>query len=270
MSASATISSQLALAVPAPAGTGNLLQYRVEANVAIEALTDTIAQISIFPDDAIIGDDQHIDIRLCAAPLSCTGDSGTEKITAAAHGYNDGTAIQFGGTTPPAPLVAGTTYYVRDSATNDFKVAATVGGAVIPLTTNGTAVTVRSFDRAALGYSYPITGTAVPVQIRDKVNGTPDDFTKIRALQIVLRPLDTDADALGTIQLTAGNDGNRFDYFNIPLHLDYTAGDAENWPSWTAALPEGFVYDPDWDLILRIKSNESNSNLLVLINLLGN
>jgi len=270
MPASAIISAGMSMEVPAPVGTVNALRQQLIADATIVAGTDTIAQLSIFPDDAITGDDQHYDIELLAAALSCTGDSATDKITAAAHGLPDGTAIQFGGTTLPAPLVAGTTYYVRDTATNDFKVAATVGGAAIDLTTNGTAVTVRVFDRATIGYSYPSIGPAVPVQIREKVNGTPDDFTRIRALQVVLRPLDTAADALGTLQLTAGDPTDRFGHFNLPLHLDFSASGDETWPSWTAALPEGFIYDTDFHLILRVKSDESNVNLLILINLLGN
>lgn len=39
--------------------------------------------------------------------------------------------------TPPAPLVAGVTYYVRDSDGTTFKLAATLGGAAINITDAG-------------------------------------------------------------------------------------------------------------------------------------
>ena len=50
------------------------------------------------------------------------------------HGLIDTTAIVFVGGTPPAPLVEGTTYFVRDSALDSFKVTATAGALAIDLT----------------------------------------------------------------------------------------------------------------------------------------
>lgn len=49
------------------------------------------------------------------------------------HGYTDTQTIVFWGGTAPSGLVTGTTYYVRDSATNSFKVAATSGGVAISM-----------------------------------------------------------------------------------------------------------------------------------------
>ncbi len=61
----------------------------------------------------------------------------TDTVQSPAHGWSDTQPVVFYGATPPAPLVAGTVYYVRDSATDSFKVAATAGGAAIDLTTAG-------------------------------------------------------------------------------------------------------------------------------------
>ena len=44
--------------------------------------------------------------------------------------------------TPPAPLVSGTTYYVRDSADTTFKLAATAGGVAINITDGGAGLQV--------------------------------------------------------------------------------------------------------------------------------
>jgi hypothetical protein len=70
-----------------------------------------------------------------------TFDSGTDKVAWNAHGLSNGDVFKFS-TTGGAPtgLVAGTTYYVRDVAANDFAIAATEGGAAINFTTNGTGV----------------------------------------------------------------------------------------------------------------------------------
>jgi len=71
-----------------------------------------------------------------------TCDNSTDKITLNSHTLVDGNKIKFGGTAVPTGLTAGTTYYVVNSATNDFKVAATYGGTAINFTTDGTSVTI--------------------------------------------------------------------------------------------------------------------------------
>lgn len=66
-----------------------------------------------------------------------------DTITATGHDYTLNTPVQVdvsGGGTLPAPLVASTTYYVRDAATNTFKLSATIDGAAINITTVGTGL----------------------------------------------------------------------------------------------------------------------------------
>lgn len=69
-----------------------------------------------------------------ATPKNFVCVASTDTIYAAAHGYADTQKIVFYNGTPPAGLTEGTVYFVRDSATDSFKVAATAGGAVIDLT----------------------------------------------------------------------------------------------------------------------------------------
>jgi hypothetical protein len=58
-------------------------------------------------------------------------DPATDLITCYAHGYANGDKVTFYGDTPPAPLVEGTVYYVRDATTDTFKVeTAPAAGAV--------------------------------------------------------------------------------------------------------------------------------------------
>ncbi|MEJ7892056.1 MAG: phage major capsid protein [Solirubrobacteraceae bacterium] len=76
--------------------------------------------------------------------IDATGLAVSDVITAPAHGFADGTPVTFSPLTGGAPLVKDTTYYVRDSVGNTFKVAATPGGAAINLTTDITAAVVRS------------------------------------------------------------------------------------------------------------------------------
>lgn len=71
--------------------------------------------------------------------FAATADDSTDVVTATGHNFTDTTPIVFTTTgTLPAPLAISTVYYVRDSAANTFKVAATSGGAAIDITTTGT------------------------------------------------------------------------------------------------------------------------------------
>lgn len=62
-----------------------------------------------------------------------TANASTDVFTFSGAGFADGTPIRLVGTDLPAPLVAGTTYYTRDRATNTSKLAATSGGVAIEL-----------------------------------------------------------------------------------------------------------------------------------------
>lgn len=72
-------------------------------------------------------------------PFEFVCDLTTNVITAFGHGLSDGQTVVFHGGTPPAPLVEGTIYFVRDATTNTLAVAATSGGAAIDLTAQAAA-----------------------------------------------------------------------------------------------------------------------------------
>lgn len=68
----------------------------------------------------------------------------TDKFTSAAHGFSNGDAIVLRtGLTPGAPLAAGVVYYIRDVEANAFKLTATVGGAAIDVTSDGSGTAVK-------------------------------------------------------------------------------------------------------------------------------
>jgi hypothetical protein len=69
-----------------------------------------------------------------ATPKNFMAVPSTDLIAATGHGYSDTQKIVFFDGTPPGGLTEGVTYFVRDSATDTFKVAATSGGAAIDLT----------------------------------------------------------------------------------------------------------------------------------------
>lgn len=72
-------------------------------------------------------------------PKEYTVNTSTDVFTSAGHGYADGDKIVFVNGTVPTGLTAGTIYFVRDSTTDTFKVAATAGGSAIDITGAGGA-----------------------------------------------------------------------------------------------------------------------------------
>lgn len=82
-----------------------------------------------------------------------TADAGTDRITHTAHGMAANSPIKLGGSGAPTGTVLGTTYFIRDVTANDYKLAATPGGAAIDLTSAGTAVTVTEVPALVLSTS---------------------------------------------------------------------------------------------------------------------
>jgi hypothetical protein len=79
-----------------------------------------------------------------AAPKEFIVDATADTIQSPAHGYANGTTIVFYGGTAPGGLTAGTIYFVVNTATDTFKVAATLGGSAIDLTSQATSDCVVS------------------------------------------------------------------------------------------------------------------------------
>jgi len=67
-----------------------------------------------------------------------TADSASDVLTSAAHGFANDTVVRLVTSgTLPAPLTTTDVYFVVDAAANTFRLAATLGGAAIDLSSNG-------------------------------------------------------------------------------------------------------------------------------------
>lgn len=74
------------------------------------------------------------------APATVTFTNATNKCNWASHGLSNNQPVVFTTSgTLPAEIVSGTIYYVLNKGTNDFEVSATVGGAAVDITGDGTA-----------------------------------------------------------------------------------------------------------------------------------
>lgn len=76
--------------------------------------------------------------------ISVTADATADTLGAVAHGLSDGQDVLLRATTIPGGLAADTRYWVRDAAANTFKLAATMNGAAIDITTVGSGVVVAT------------------------------------------------------------------------------------------------------------------------------
>lgn len=98
-------------------------------------------------------------------PKNFMAVASTDVVYSMAHGWSDTQKVTFFQGTPPGGLTEGATYFVRDSATDTFKVAATAGGVAIDLTSAssfGCVVAAITEDvYAAQGTHTLSTGTVV-------------------------------------------------------------------------------------------------------------
>jgi len=74
-----------------------------------------------------------------------TFTAATDLVTQVGHGLSNGDVVRFSVITDTTGIVINTTYFVRDATADTFKLAATEGGAVLPLTTDGTGTAVEAF-----------------------------------------------------------------------------------------------------------------------------
>lgn len=101
----------------------------------------------VFPRGGLDPGDLAIsDFRQAGHRKAATIEADDDTVTSTGHGYSNGNAVVFLALTGGGGLTVGTTYYVRDSAANTFKVAATAGGAAINVTSDATAATVIDFE----------------------------------------------------------------------------------------------------------------------------
>jgi uncharacterized phage protein gp47/JayE len=101
---------------------------------------------------------RHVTSLTIGAVQAITAAAATDLVTLTGHGFSNGDEVTFSDITGGAPLVAGTSYYVRDVSTDTFKVAATLGGAAINLTTDLTVGNIHrlSDDPVTLALPAPL------------------------------------------------------------------------------------------------------------------
>lgn len=103
--------------------------------------------------------------RAASTALEVYAEPTYDRLWHSSHGFAVGWEVKFATTgTLPAPLVAGTRYYVVEKTTNSFKVGATAGGAVIDITTEGSGT--HTVQPATLDITSTGSGTHTLYDVR--------------------------------------------------------------------------------------------------------
>jgi hypothetical protein len=173
----------------------------VQAGQSVSAVVD-------FSKNPPTGADIQIQLRINTASDSqtVTADAGTDKISAPAHGRVTGDKVVFTSSgSVPAGLTAGTTYYLRDTETNYYKLAATRGGTAINITSAGSGTITATYTNTALGGILEFTaGRTTPIKYAlGGYNMTAGKVVSIDVLQVG----STNAGSDGSVVLTYARSG---------------------------------------------------------------
>jgi len=93
-----------------------------------------------------------------ASYVACTMQNAGDTVTKSSHGLSNGQAVMFKGASLATPVLPDKLYYVVNKTTSTFQLSAVVGGAVIPLTSDGSgSYAVTTINSSADGV---LTGLA--------------------------------------------------------------------------------------------------------------
>jgi hypothetical protein len=155
---------------------------RMKGYNAFRSIADTSLGLRV--PYTLVADGVTVQPENTLAPRTFTAAT-TDIITSAGHGMANGNAIQVSSTgTLPAPLAAGTTYFVRDVTTDTFKVALTASGAAVDITGTGTGTHTLQFIDTEVSQTYGVY--------------TPQ-FKTYRSMQIVTNELLADSTAMEVV-----------------------------------------------------------------------
>ena len=134
-------------------------------------------------DDYTATTQGNITLAPRAVSFSATIAASDDFVTATGHTFSNGDQVVFTSLTGGAGLTANIRYFVRDSATNVFKVATTVSGAAVDVTTNYTAATVERIVAVVI-----TTRNVAPFIVGPKPDGTAvgGDARGLRAINIAM------------------------------------------------------------------------------------
>tara|TARA_R110000868_G_scaffold294621_1_gene555134 strand:- start:385 stop:2556 length:2172 start_codon:yes stop_codon:yes gene_type:complete len=133
-----TVASSQTITISTNVGLGTSVTARSTTTTA-QSTTSTIANTASLANGMlVIGTGTGI-----STGITTTSDVSADTLTLTNHGLPDGTPIAFSSLGTTTGVSLWTIYYVRDTAADTFKIAATAGGAALDLTGTGGSMVVR-------------------------------------------------------------------------------------------------------------------------------
>jgi hypothetical protein len=121
-----------------------ILAMTIAASLSASAITagSVIAELhTVSSGDAVLADKNYLsNLVVLQTAMACTLTAASNLVTATAHGLVNGQIVSFSEITTTTGIVINTDYYVIEATADTFKVSATLNGAALTLTGNGTAV----------------------------------------------------------------------------------------------------------------------------------
>jgi len=147
-------------------------------------------RFSQFPSESLRVEYEYIPVAEKLAIKTFTAAT-TDVCTAANHGFRDGTQVKVVTTSAlPTGLILETVYYIRDSALDTFKLAATSGGTAIDITGVGTGThTISAIPKIPRAFRKVLMYAASHFILVDKSDSRSDYFH--RQTQATLQALVT-------------------------------------------------------------------------------
>ena len=203
-------------------------------------------------------------LGVMADSVAFTANASTDVITATAHGLSDGDPIRLTTTgTLPAGLAASTDYYVRDKATNTFKLAASSGGTAIDITDTGSGshyweyadVETPATSSWAKNGSVITVASNTGIRKGQVVSGSGIDATikpNVLSISGTSITISDNMDAVGAnVAVTFANKGV-YGAFNTTKDGPSTDNDGE-------ALADGMLYFNSTDDVMMVYDTTSNT-----------
>ncbi len=130
------------------------------------------------------------------ADYACTGVEATDVLTATGNTFANGDAVYFSALTGGDGLAVNTQYFVRDKASDTFKLAAIKGGAAINFTTDISAAVIRKVSTGV----FSSAGIAINTQYLLNVWGQNGDGIGTAVIPVCISPELYVAPADGSIE----------------------------------------------------------------------
>jgi TP901-1 family phage major tail protein len=169
----------------------------------------------------------RIDFGMNNAATAVTFTDSGDTVGLTAHGFLAGQIVQFATVVTTTGITANTKYFVVNPLANTFQVASTLGGAALPLTTDGTGTLAETFRTIGGIRSKSISVNAEMIDITNQDSGEWRkilDSAGIRSVSLSGSGVFEDGAVINAIRTAMLSNQLRKARFFMTSDLDYFEG----------------------------------------------